>query len=89
MGLDNPVVRDLPVPGGEGNVKATDFGPWQLLHGLEGVPVLHPLACLSGHVQANPSALRVAAVVHAPERHIPDNDLARLPEAQNAPWKAF
>ena len=44
MGLDNPVVCDLSVPGGEGNVQAADFGPRQFLQGLEGVPVLDPLA---------------------------------------------
>ena len=89
MGLDNPVVRDLPVPGGEGNVQAADFGPRQFLQGLEGVPVLDPLACLAGNVQADPSTLCVAAVVHAAHWHIPDHDLSGLLEAQDAPWKAF
>ena len=89
MGLDNPVVCDLSVPGGEGNVQAADFGPWQLLQGLEGVPVLHPLACLAGHVQANPSALCIASVVHAAHWNVPDHDLGGLLEAQDAPWKAL
>jgi hypothetical protein len=89
MGLNNPVVCNLPVPGGEGDIQAADFGPWQLLQWLEGVPILHPLACLAGHIQANPSPLCLAAVVHATHRDVPDHDLSGLLKAKNAPGEAF
>jgi hypothetical protein len=84
--IDHPLVADFAVPRRERDIEPSDLRGRQLFQGLEGFPVLDPLASLARYVHANPSPLSFAAVVHPAQGHVADHDVACLLEAQNAPF---